>query len=94
MSTNKSITELFHGKDFADKSELFKTELNKLEEIHIDYFKSRPAILQSQKHDKISNHVSTYFDGRTISLLIPTKTLPENIKSEINSLFSQIWEIK
>jgi hypothetical protein len=74
----------------------FKDGLKSIENKYIKFFKARKTQFIGQKHDELTNHVSTLYNNntKTITLRISGKDkLPENIQKEVEELFIKVWQI-
>lgn len=92
VEKNKTLSELFHSKDYLDREEKFKNGLQLIEEKNIDFFNKRKSVLRSQSHDRITNHILTSYNGGTKMLGFSTKELPTNIQDEVVKLFNDVWQ--
>lgn len=44
----KKFEEIFFGKDYSDKNDVWKKELLIIQDKHSDFFKSRPSIINDE----------------------------------------------
>jgi len=92
---NKSLTEILHGKEYADLIKQFDQGVEEIEKKHINFFKERTSTLPTQKHDKLNNHFFTYKNWSGMYMGINKNSeLPLHIKAEVESLFNQIFNPK
>lgn len=74
-----------------DIMKIIELELNKVEEAHIDFFKSRPPLFDSEPHDKLRNHYILAVAPTGITLQFhPNSQLPAQIIEECNAAFQNI----
>lgn len=74
---------------------LFSNKLAEVEQRHIDWFKNRPALFDSQEYDSIKNHTFSEDDGETIRFSFwKYSELPESIKTECLLAFEEVYGIK
>lgn len=78
----KSMTELFHGKDIADKDKLFREELKAIDEKYKDFFTERKSPLSSQEHDSVVFHCATHTANGMVTFMFTDNELPEHIKND------------
>ena len=83
MSEEKSMDELFLGKEYSDKQKAFDNDLHEIEKRHLDYFKAREASLPSEEHDRLHNHtIQTLQNGRVWFGFLPDSDLDQSIQKE------------
>ena len=91
----ESMTEILYGKEFADRLEEFKSELNKIEEANIEWFKSRKPKFESEKHDKLHHHYLIRWDKSSIGFgFREDSDVPNHIKQECQGLFKKYFPNK
>lgn len=71
-----------------DKEKLWKEGLDKIQEKHIDFFKSRKSPLIRNEHDTIEMHL--IYHGNRVAIT-KSSDLPKHIKDEINELMQSIF---
>lgn len=87
-----NLTELFHGKEIAEKQEKFKEELKKIEEENFEFFKSQPSKFPSQDHDRIENHIIVLTNnGRVIFNFSTVSNLPSEIRNQCVDAFKRVY---
>jgi hypothetical protein len=73
----------------------FTTILAQIEQRHINWFKTRPAIFDSQEHDCLSNHTFTEIDGDGVNFNFwKYSELPENIKNDCLVAYNEVFGYK
>jgi hypothetical protein len=73
--------------------ENFDKGLVEIDKKYIEYFKLRPSVLLSQKHDQIINHFITQNSGTGLfTIIIDSKELPLEIREDLLSLFDRCWK--
>jgi len=79
----------------AGKASLFLQKLSAIEQFHIGWFKSRPAIFDSQEYDSISNHTFIEVDGELVNFNFwKYSELPANIKNECLLAYNEVFGYK
>jgi len=74
------------------KRDLFMQKLSEVEQRHIDWFKKRPAIFDSQEYDSIKNHTFSEEDGDSVRFNFwKYSELPEIIKTECLKAFEEVF---
>jgi hypothetical protein len=77
------------------KQGLFFQKLSEVEQRHIDWFKKRPAIFDSQEYDSIQNHTFSEEDGDAVSFNFwKYSELPDDIKQECLVAFHEVYGFK
>ena len=85
-------TEMFHGKEIADKDKQFKAELQKIEEKHKEYFKERISSRFKEEHDRLHNHYIIYISNGTVMFnFTPDSDIAEYIKEECFDAFQKVF---
>jgi len=80
------------GAENAAKKKALKAALLKIEEKHINYFKSKPAKYPFEKHERLHNHFSgTDWFHREMMIQVPESDLPQEIVNECANAFNEIW---
>lgn len=85
------MDEMFYGKEMAEKSKLFQSELEVINNKHEDFFKERKSHLSSQEHDTLFNHCVTHIASGTIRFFFIDQEIPEYIMKECNDAFNRIF---
>jgi len=75
--------------------ERFMQRLHEIEQLHIDWFKKRPAIFDQHKHDSLLYHTFSEQYGNTFSFIFwKHSELPDAIKNECIKAFEEVFEDK
>jgi hypothetical protein len=83
---------LMIGEKDSKKIEEFNKALLAIEDRHIDFFKSRPAKYETEKHDRLKNHCAIWDNGNRITFGFEEDTdIPHCIIKECFVLFDQIF---
>lgn len=78
--------------EYNRRKENFEKGLAEIDEKYIDYFKPRPPIQFSQKHDCIVNHFMITNTESSPVLKITSEELPKYIIDDLNHVFHQNWD--
>lgn len=90
-----NIAEFIYGEEYSDKNKAFAAEIDRIEERHLDYFKSRPPQNETEKHDRLHHHFVLRTAGGQIALdFDPDEALPADIRQECVEAFHRIWAYK
>lgn len=70
----------------------FTARLQQIEQLHIDWFKKRPAIFDQNQHDSLMYHIVSEQHGNIFSCMFwKYSELPENIKRECVAAFKEVF---
>jgi len=73
--------------------EQFTARLQQIEQLHIDWFKKRPAMFDQNKHDSLMAHIFSEQYGNTFSFIFwKYSELPEQIRKECVAAFKEIFD--
>lgn len=75
---------LFYGKEITEKAEIFKQELEEINQLHADYFNQRKETLHRHYAIHTANRVVTF-------AFLPNSTLDESIKDECLAAFNKVY---
>ena len=84
--------ELFFGREHVKRHAELEDALRKIEEKHIDFFKSRESKFEADDHDRLHNHWMMTADRWRISFGFDRDSdLPKAIMEECASEFNRIF---
>jgi hypothetical protein len=90
-----NIAEYIYGEEYAEKNQAFAGEIDRIEERHIDYFKSQPPRNETEEHDRLQHHFVIRTAGGQIALdFEPAAPLPADIRRECEEAFHRIFAYK
>ena len=88
-----NIAEFIYGDDYVKRNQAFEDEMAALEEKHLAYFKSRPAQIETEEHDRLRNHYNIRTASGQVSFRFNEGSdLPEAIRQECTEAFHRIWQ--
>jgi hypothetical protein len=89
------LNELLYGKEFNDKLEEFKDNLEKIEQANFDWFKERKPKYESEPHDKLYHHYLIRWDSNGIGFGFHRDSeVPAYIQLECHDLFKKYFPDK
>ena len=76
----------------ATLKQRFTARLQQIEQVHIDWFKKRPAIFDQNQHDSLTYHIVSEQNGNIFSCkFLKHSELPENIRKECVAAFKEVF---
>ncbi|MDQ3290409.1 MAG: hypothetical protein M3Q05_03865 [Bacteroidota bacterium] len=89
----RDIAEYIYGDEYAEKNKAFESEMERIEEKHLDFFKNREPRNETEKHDRLHNHYALSTASGQVSFRFNEGSdLPEEIKQECVEAFHRIWK--
>jgi hypothetical protein len=87
-----NIAEFIYGEEYSEKNKAFQEEVDRIEQRHIDYFKSQPPSNETETHDRLHHHFVIRTAGGQIALDFDQEApLPVDIRQECLEAFHRIW---
>ena len=87
----ENLSELAFGKDFVERETKFNIGIEEIDRKYDVFFKERESKIFEGKKDRLSNHITTTYDGHRVTLDLSDE-LPNYIKTEVMTLFNSVWK--
>jgi len=89
----RDISEFIYGEEYVEKNKAFEEEMSRIEDKHLDFFKSREPRNETEEHDRLHNHYALRTaSGQVQFSFNQGSDLPEDIKNECREAFHRIWK--
>jgi hypothetical protein len=87
-----NIAEFIYGEEYSEKNKAFQEQIDRIEQRHLDHFKSQPPHNETEAHDRLHHHFVIRTAGGQIALDFDEEApLPADIRQECVEAFHRIF---